>query len=274
LKWEHSVYESFYPRDKYFNRLLRLQRRNRGVGYTKSGKIIYKVDRNRMSGDSNTALGNVLIMCGLIYTYCNSKGIKFRLADDGDDSVTIIERADLSLFMDGLYDWFHSYGFSMAVEEPVYTFEKISFCQCQPVFDGTMWVMVRDPRVALSKDCLSLKPLNGKKVMERWMSAVGKGGLSLTGGIPVWQNFYRQFKTKSNGATPLTDPTLETGAARMARGMKRDFVDDVPPISRYSFWVAFDVSPEAQIAIERTFDEYMLSTNTNQPVYRCLPINM
>jgi len=274
LVWEHGVYESFYKGDKYFRHLMKLQRHNRGIGFCKSGIIKYAIDRNRMSGDSNTALGNVLIMCGLLYTYCSEKGIKFRLADDGDDSVTIIEQCDLARFREGLYDWFKGYGFSMAIEEPVYIFEKISFCQCQPVYDGTKWIMVRDPRVALSKDCLSLKPLDSKKVRERWMAAVGKGGMSLTGGIPVWQNFYQQFIVKSNGAKPLTDPTLETGAARMSRGMGRTFGDTVPPECRYSFWLAFDVSPESQIAIEATFDEYKLSNDTNQPVYRTLPINL
>jgi hypothetical protein len=273
LLWEHSIYESYYPGDKYFRRLMRLQRHNRGVGYTKEGKLLYRINRNRMSGDSNTALGNVLIMCGMTYTYASEKGIRIRAADDGDDIVVILERADLGKFMHGLQDWYLGYGFSMAVEEPVYQFEHISFCQCQPVYDGTSWVMVRDPRVALSKDCLSLKPLNTQKVAERWMSAVGKGGLTLTGGIPVWQNFYKQFVDKSNGRKPLSDPTLETGAARMARGMRREF-RDVPPECRLSFWLAFQVSPESQIEIEKTFDEYKLSTDTRQPVYRVLPINL
>lgn len=273
LLWEHSVYEQFYPGDKYFSRLMRLQRFNRGIGFTKTGIIKYRVNRNRMSGDSNTALGNVLIMCGLIYTYAAEKGIRIRLADDGDDSVTIMERADLAKFQDGLYDWFSDYGFSMAIEEPVDIFERISFCQCQPVYDGSMWVMVRDPRVAMSKDCLSLKPLNSVKVQKMWMSAVGKGGLSLAGGIPLWQNFYKQFADKAQGAKALVDPTLETGAARMARGMKRGF-STIPPECRYSFWLAFGVSPESQLAIEATFDEYRLSEDKGQPVYRSLPINL
>lgn len=274
LEWEHSIYQSFYHGDRFFKRLMRLQRFNRGIGFCKDGIIKYRINRNRMSGDSNTSLGNVTIMCGLIYTYCNEKNIKFRLADDGDDSVTIIEKQDLDAFQLGLYDWFKGYGFSMAVEEPVYIFEKIVFCQSQPVYDGTSWIMVRDPRVALSKNCLSLKPIRHQKVRERWMSAVGKGGMSLSGGIPIWQNFYQQFIVKSNGAKPLTDPTLETGAARMARGMKREFVSNVPPECRFSFWLAFDISPECQIAIEETFDEYRLSDDTDQPVYRTLPLNL
>lgn len=272
LLWEHGIYRSFYKNDKYFRMLMRLQRDNRGVGFTKEGKILYRIRRNRMSGDSNTALGNVLIMCGLIYTYAHERGIKIRLADDGDDSVTIMEKSDLDTFMGGLREWFLTYGFSMAVEKPVTIFEQIQFCQCQPVYDGVSYVMVRDPRTALSKDCLSLKPLDSRKVFQRWCSAVGKGGMSLTGGIPVWQNFYRNFIKMSEGAKPLSDPTLETGAARMARGMKREFIDNVPPSCRFSFWLAFNILPCEQKVIEETFDVYELSSDTKQPLYRQLPI--
>jgi len=272
LLWEHSVYESFYRGDKYFSKLMSLQRDNRGVGYTKEGKIQYRVKRNRMSGDSNTALGNVLIMCGLIHTYAAERGVKIRLADDGDDSVTIMEKADLQRFMDGLSDWFLSYGFDMTIEEPVHVFEEINFCQCHPVYDGTSYVMVRDPRTAISKDCLSLKPLNSIKTFERWCSAVGKGGMSLTGGLPLWQDFYTIFIRESNGAKALTDPTLETGAARMARGMHRKYIDHIPPECRFSFYLAFGIHPYEQLVIEETFRNYTLGCDRWQSTYRTLPM--
>jgi len=274
LIWEHSVYESFYKGNKYFKKLIALQRSNKGVGYTKEGKILYKINRNRMSGDSNTALGNVLIMTGLIYTYASERGVNIRLADDGDDSVTIMERSDLKVFMTGLSEWFLNYGFTMTIETPVDIFEKIVFCQCQPVFDGKEYIMVRDPRTAISKDCLSLKPLVNRKVLEGWCSAVGKGGMSLTGGIPLWQEFYTIFVRESRGRKSISDPTLETGAARMARGMTRGYTQTIDPLCRFSFYLAFDVHPYEQLVIEETFRSYGLGDVKGQPPYRSLPLGM
>lgn len=257
LEWEHSIYEAFYPGDKYFANLMKLQRNNKGRARSKEGTLRYHINRNRMSGDSNTSLGNVTIMTGLVWTYAQERKIRVKVANDGDDTVVIMEAEDLAAFQAGFEEWFLAYGFTMTVEIPVSIFERISFCQCQPVFDGYGWIMVRDPRVALAKDCLSLKPLNGEKIMRRWMSAVGKGGLSLAGGIPLWQNFYRQFVQKSNGAKPLVDPSLRGGVYFLSKGQKRDF-RPIDPQCRYSFWLAFGISPEEQLATEKIFDEYVL----------------
>lgn len=269
LEWEHSIYKSFYPRDKYFGWLMKLQTRNVCKGYTPEGVIKYRINRNRMSGDSNTALGNTLIMCMLLYTYLGSKNITGRIADDGDDSVIIMEQSDLPIFLNGLYEWFISYGFSMAVEPPVSTFEEIEFCQCHPVYDGVSWVMVRDPRVSIAKDCVVLKPMQNRKVLNKWMSAVGKGGLTLTGGIPVVQNLYHRFSQLSEGATELRDPTLQTGFFRMGIGMKRGYSTPTPE-ARCSFWKAFGITPECQIQIEQWFDAYTLDGAVEAQPHYCL----
>lgn len=257
LKWEHNIYKRFYPHDKHFAWLMKLQTRNVCAGYLPDGVIKYRINRNRMSGDSNTALGNTLIMCMLLHTYLDERGIDGRVADDGDDSVVIMEQHDLAVFMNGLNEWFLRYGFTMAVEPPVVEFEHIEFCQCHPVYDGREWVMVRDPRFSVAKDCVVLKPMQNRKVLNKWMSAVGKGGLSLTGGIPVVQNLYHRFAELSAGATPLRDPTLATGFFRQAVGMTRVFTPPLPE-ARFSFWKAFGVTPECQIQIEKWFDAYTL----------------
>jgi len=146
-------------------------------------------------------------------------------------------------------------GFSMTVEDPVYELEHVVFCQCQPVFDGHKYVMVRDPRTAISKDCVAIKPLDNMKVYQSWCSAVGHGGISLTGGIPVWQNFYQTFVRASNGAKQLIDSTLEGGLQMMSRGMLRE-MDRVDDHCRLSFWRAFGVTPESQLAIEDIYDAH------------------
>jgi len=273
LRWEHTRYEHYYPRDRYFKMLMRWQRTNKAFARCAEGTLKYNINRNRMSGDVNTALGNCLIMSGLVWSYVHSLAITVRLVNDGDDCVVFMEQEDLERFNTGLKEWFLTMGFSMTVEEPVYELELVVFCQCQPVFDGHKYVMVRDPRTAISKDCVAIKPLDNVKIYQKWCSAVGHGGISLTGGIPVWQNFYHTFVRASNGAKQLIDSTLEGGLQMMSRGMHRELmpVDDQ---SRLSFWRAFGITPESQIAIEDIYDahntEYLIRNDLDR--YVLLPM--
>lgn len=146
-------------------------------------------------------------------------------------------------------------GFNMVVEEPVYELEKVVFCQSQPVFDGASWTMVRDPRSCIAKDCISLKPWVNAKEYESWIKCVGMSGSSLAGGIPVLDPFYRSFVRAGRNAKPLSlkDPTLIGGLFWQAKGMHRRELK-ITEDARYSFWRAFDITPDEQIAIEDEFN--------------------
>lgn len=252
LEWEHTIYRTFYPRDRYFAQILQWQLQNRGVAQANEGTIKYTTDGCRMSGDSNTALGNCLIMSSMVYAYAESLQVEIRLANDGDDCVVIMERGHLQRFEENIDTFFSQLGFKMVVEKPVFIFEHIEFCQCHPVFDGNSYIMVRDPRVAISKDTVAIKPLDNPKVMRRWASAVGQGGMHLTGGIPVWQDFYSYYVRVGDGAKPLTDPSMESGMQRMARGLYRKYRE--PSVqARLSFYLAFGISPTDQVILEEYY---------------------
>lgn len=258
LEWEHSIYKLFYPGDKHFSKLLKWQTTNKGTARCNSGKVKYQVEGCRMSGDSNTALGNCLIMSSLVYAYFNQIGVKGRLANDGDDCVVFLEQRDLTLFTEGLHDFFIKHGFFMEVEEPVYTLEAIEFCQCYPIYDGATYRMIRDPRVSISKDCVALKPLDNMKILKRWLAAVGQGGMSITGGVPVWQDFYARLTELSEGAKPLEDPTMISGMTILGRGMYYAYT---PPTdqARLSFYKAYGIAPAAQLELENYYRNFSFS---------------
>jgi hypothetical protein len=80
----------------------------------------------------DTALGNVLIMCMLMMSYCKSIGLRFRdyaLVNNGDDNVLICERRDAHKF-ESMTEWFAEMGFRMKVESIIDEIEKVEFCQC------------------------------------------------------------------------------------------------------------------------------------------------
>jgi len=250
LMWEHNIYKLFYPGDKYLEKLLRWQCTTNGVGYVNDGKVKFKTEGGRSSGDMNTALGNCLIMSSMVYAYAASLGMSIKLANDGDDCVVFMEQRDLKKFNNNLSAWFLQMGFNMTIEKPVFEIEHIEFCQSNPIWTPEGYIMVRNIHKALSKDCLSIKPLNNPKIARRWLSAVGQGGVSLTGGIPIWQIFYNRLHILSEGATALeNDPTQETGLKFLMKGMRRQ-VSDVHPQTRASFFAATGILPDLQVAIE------------------------
>jgi len=214
LKKEHAFYMKFFPKDKKLKRLLRWQLNNRGKARFTGGVAKFKVKGTRASGDMNTALGNCLIMCMNVYSYMLARQFTtndFRLINDGDDCVIIMERCNLKRLIT-LSDEFVKLGFNMKVEDPVYVFEKIVFCQAQPILTPEGPILVRQPTVSLAKDCMSIKPLDSLGIFRKWTSAVGKGGMTLTGGIPILQDFYQSFIRSSDGSKPLVnDPSQETG---------------------------------------------------------------
>jgi len=249
LQFEHSCYMESFKHDRELQQLLSWQLKNFGVAYADDGMIRYKKDGCRMSGDMNTALGNCLLAC--LITRHLMKGINCRLVNNGDDCVLFCESTDLPSVVSNLTTGWRRYGFNCIAEEPVYTLEKVRFCQMAPIWDGSRYVMVRDPRVSISKDAFSLVHWNNENNAKQWMKSVGLCGERITGGIPVVQEFYRKYQDIAEGVKlPKLNVDIEqSGKFMMAKYSNRAFA---PPTeeSRYSFYLAFGVIPDAQIALE------------------------
>jgi hypothetical protein len=197
-----------------------------------------------MSGDMNTGLGNCLLMCAMIWSYFRNR-CKIELINNGDDCVVFLEAADLHHTQD-IPAWFTDMGYTMKIEPPVYELEHVEFCQTRPVFDGNAYRMVRDPKVCLTKDLISVKNLSTRSAWRYQCQAIADCGMAAYGDMPVFCAFYRmldtQYKYRAN--THLT-----TGFEFLANGLdysNREVTDE----SRYSFWKAFGISPDMQADLE------------------------
>jgi len=251
LRWEHGVYTSCFQaaHAKRLRWLLKGQINNKCFLMASDGRIKYRVNGSRMSGDMNTALGNCLIMCALVHRLAEERRVRVRLANNGDDCVVVMERRDLARFTGGLKEWFLDFGFNMKVETPVDVFERIEFCQAHPVFDGVGWVMVRNVRTTMSKDaCCVVKDYGWGVDASRWLATVGECGLAMTGGVPIMQEYYQAFRRNGGEAREIAC-VLESGMAMLSRGMHRE-VSEPTEAARVSFFLAFGILPSAQEVLE------------------------
>jgi hypothetical protein len=248
------LYKIIFGPDSTLQKLLNWQLKSKGFMRMDDGTILmYKTDGGRCSGDMNTAMGNIEIMCGAVYAFLRAYGMlkRVRVLDAGDDCVLIGEASDMQFLETQLGPWFLQLGLIMKVEPLVYTLERVSFCQTQPVYDGLSWRMVRDPRVTLTKD---VTVLHQRQVtdLSNQLSAIGDCGLSLTAGLPVLQEFYVALGAGKGRHGPI-DPTLvESGFFQLARGMHGRY-RLVTDAARVSFCRAFGIVPDLQLALEEHY---------------------
>jgi hypothetical protein len=262
LEWEHSVYNRVYHNTELAG-LLKWQLHNTGYVRTADGGVFrYSVEGCRMSGDMNTALGNCLIMCALVHEWARTRGVRVRLANNGDDCSVIMESSDLARFQAGMEAWFLEMGFTLTSEGVATVFERIDFCQTRPVFTGRGWVMCRNPRSALCKDVLYKQPTMDRPLSgyRRWLYQVGTAGAAIADGVPVFSAAYQAFMRVGipcRRAQGFGD--MSSGFEHMARGLKcRD--TPVTAEARVSFWRAWGIMPDAQVALERHYAQVVAPT--------------
>lgn len=271
LEWEHSIYTSLYNGCRELARLLKFQINNRGVGYCDDGKLRYKVKGRRFSGDMNTALGNCLIMCAMVWSYARSRGVDIRFINNGDDCQIFMERKDLGRFLNGLDSWFLKMGFRMTQEEPVYNLEEVEFCQMRCLKTAYGHTMVRNFETAREKDTMCLFPLASKSAFEKWIYAVGECGLALTAGIPIMQEMYSCFMRHGKASKFGDAVQFQSGAAFLRVRMESKW-EPVTDESRVSFMMAWGFTPDEQTALEEYYQQLTLSYSPN-PVDNLNDIN-
>jgi hypothetical protein len=256
LRYEHSFYRYIYNNDPELNRLLLWQLENMGFGRSDDGEVRYRTRGCRMSGDMNTAIGNVILMCAMVWTACRAIGVrKFRLVNNGDDCVIIVERRFASRLAEALPTLFRRWGYQITMEKAVTRLEDIEFCQTHPVFDGERWTVVRNFPVCLAKDAISIKSITNAESCDAYRTAIGQCGLSCYGNIPVLGAFYDYMCRDSQR---MAQEEVETGFQFLSRGMghRRAAPSDE---ARVSFYLAFGFDPDHQIALEEMYDNAAFS---------------
>jgi len=113
LAFEHSMYNSVF-KSAELAEYLTWQIDNIGFANVCDGSVRYTSDGVRGSGDMNTAMGNVFLMCSITHNYLRQLPCKWRFINDGDDCGIFLEQRDLHL-LDSLPEHHLQFGFEMEV---------------------------------------------------------------------------------------------------------------------------------------------------------------
>lgn len=262
LAWEHSIYKQIF-KSKHLHTLLSWQRDNRGFCNTNDGTIVYTIKGCRMSGDINTALGNVIIMCGMFYSYLQNKPYS-RFINDGDDCVLLVERDTLDQF-DDLVDYFEELGFTMELDEPVDMLEHVDFCQCRPVQFKEGYRMIRNFEPCLTKDLHTTKSIDSPRAMMTQLKSISMCGLSIASDCPVYGSFYSRMLRENDEGKVDANPEKD-GKFWLSQRMPK-LTTQVLPVTRSSFAIAFGISPKEQLALEEVYSQ------VEYPYVKCVPFS-
>jgi len=258
LKYTHFVYQSVFGNDPTLKFLLRERLTTKGIAWSGDGAFRYKKKGGRCSGDNDTSLGNVLIMLTITHAFLRGAGIPHvEIANDGDDQVMIVEEEDegkvRSIEME-----FIKAGFRLTLEPTVSIFERIDFCQTRPVCVAPgCTTMVRYPRLAMTKDLTTFLPIERGRLKLQMLAAIGKCGLACYNDVPVLGNMYRRMVEVSKGENAEkwwrntgTDPAFTMLSAKAATNV------GLSDYTRVSFYKAFGLTPDFQVALEREWDKW------------------
>jgi len=260
-EFEHVVYNTVFG-SPYLAWMLRQQLFNRGSARMRDGtRVAWGVQGVRQSGDMNTSLGNSLIMCYLTLHICAGLGVTVELLNDGDDTVIICERRDAVLLRDKLQEEYLKYGFSIREESFTVVFERIVFCQFQPVLHHDGWRFVRRPEVHIAKAGSGCGKWASPQSWGTQMWAMGLSSVHMYHGTPMMDHYSRLMYR--SGTAPRRRSVMrhldETGFSMHARALAggADALTRLPtevvisPATRASFYLAFGISPAVQRAFER-----------------------
>lgn len=255
LRFEHGLYNSLF-KDPELAELLEWQVDNIGYANVPDGSIKYTSEGVRGSGDMNTALGNVYLMCAITHHYLKSLPCKWRFINDGDDCGIFVNEEDLHL-LESLPLHHLEYGFEMEVEPAAYELEHVEFCQSRPVYLGSgNWMMVRNIHKALVNDWINIQSINYATLHEL-LVATGRCGLALYADVPVLSEMY-QAMCRFPSRSAVVDRILQEQFSgigrtwRMFASEKRKYpVDETE--ARVSVYRAFGILPDAQKGLEQTF---------------------
>lgn len=240
--------------------LLKQQLRNVGQARFQDGRLRFAMEGTRSSGDLNTSLGNCVLMCAMIHSLTVRLGVRAALANNGDDCVLFLERGDVDTVLGCVPEHFTGLGFRMEVEPVVDVFERVEFCQSRPIQVEGVWRMVRHPLTTIQKASMCLTAVANEKALRKWLMAVGLCEGVLGEGVPVLQAWAACYRRHGLRVSTRHQVRVMRDSFRLKSVIGRAVQQrEIHWTTRVSYYRAFGVTPEEQVALETNYQEASLS---------------
>ena len=247
LRVEHKVYEKMTKKSARGMLKWLLKQQLINEGRTKNGTT-YTTVGTRMSGDMNTGLGNSVLMASMLECYLDACNISGATYVDGDDSVVVVDRADVGKLLP-VREFFLQFGMEMKYEATS-EFSQVDFCQCRPVNVDGQWVLSRDPSRVLVRPLWTTRDM-GRKLEGRYLKGLGMGEVAVNWGMPLGSTLGMRLYELGEG---------KPWSYEFHPGMKsREYgrVDSPAPSlsTRLSYFEAWGITPEEQMGIEASMSQ-------------------
>lgn len=215
-----------------------------------------------MSGDMNTALGNCIIMILMCLAVFMPLNLIFDLFDDGDDCIVICEEDDFLLF-EAAVNTMGQFGMVMKIESTTTEFERISWCQCQPIHTAKGWKFCRDPPKVMSTALVGQKwyHLNARG-RAKYLRGLAECEVILNKGVPVLQVFAEALLRNAGSVRAVFDESSGEYFRYLRELKEIRSVTEVVPITdeaRVSFSIAFGIDVTQQFHLEQQFRNWTFS---------------
>lgn len=196
LDVEHGFYQDWFKGDLELKQLLEWQKVNR---CRTSNGVKYTVNGGRMSGDMNTALGNCVLMVGMVTDALERVVGHYAIIDDGDDCLVFVEEDDFERVAAFLPARFLEYGQELKIENVARDLQDIIFCQCRLTLGADGWTMARDWHKVLSQSCCGTRHWNDPNMIPAMFGMLGDCENALHRGVPILQAFATRLRELSGG---------------------------------------------------------------------------
>jgi hypothetical protein len=263
LRVGHIVYLSCCN-DPWFRTLLKCQLKNK---CRTSGGWRYVAKGCRMSGDMDTALGNCVLMILMICAICRKLDVRFKILDDGDDVVVMMEERDHARFMENVSSLFLSFGQEVKVESIARKMEDIDFCQARPVLTNTGgFTMLPNWRKVVSQGTAGVRYWAEPRTRIDMAYSVGQCLLALYPGMPIIQAYASMLCREGSFNRSILDTdwmfkVLPTGRVRELGVLGPEVVTIE---TRVSFMRAYGLTPEEQMVMEKAITAWELPVGLHE----------
>lgn len=246
---EREFWKELLGNKKFFDWLLSCQENNSGI--TANG-LKYRVIGKRASGDPNTSAGNTVSNTFMIITWCSDAGVfDYYIYINGDDSMIICEFEDAQKLLQLGVSFFRNLYMETEIEGIATQLEEIVYCQRRPVKLGGVYRWVTDPFRLLGRFVVS--EFKYKSSANRYLLGKALCMLHCYHGAPIIQTFLLRVIDDCLTSDPSLRPlgSVDKTAARSQSIDKIPLkISEIDNAGRYSFFIAFGLTPEYQIKIE------------------------